>query len=224
MAFELDPCRVHGAGGELVAAGHVHSANATSLQVTAPRYSGRALAPGDVVVLEVDSPVRGECTFDAVVGGSWPGRIDLTALSLRAVVQKRSAVRVPVAVPLLLTQLPEEPEEPEESGEQGEPEEDADDVVPEPLVGAVVIDVSADGLRFRSTQKVPAGRRLQATFPARRPVTLVLEVLRHEDVRAGVAHGCRFVDLSERDRDAMVTFVLEQERRLIAERRDSLPS
>lgn len=70
--------------------------------------------------------------------------------------------------------------------------------------------------------EVPIGRRPAVTFPARRPVPLVVEVLQHQEVRGGVAHGCRFVGLAERDRDAMVTYVLEQERHFIAKRRDSL--
>jgi hypothetical protein len=53
-------------------------------------------------------------------------------------------------------------------------------------------------------------------------VPLVVEVLRHEELRGAVAHGCRFIGLSERNRDMLVAYVLSQERRLLAERRDSL--
>ena len=206
MALELAPCRVHGEGGELVAAGHVRSVDASSLSVTAPRYAGHVLEPGDPVLLEVDSPVRGECTFDAVVAASAPGVIELTALQLRDVVQRRTAVRVPVSVPITFEAVVT----------------DGEDVALEPPLQALVMDTSADGLRFRAEQTIALGTQLRAVFPARRPVPVLAEVLRHEELRGATAHGCRFLGLTERDRDVLVAFVLEQERRLLAERRDSL--
>lgn len=206
MALELAPCRVHGEGGELIAAGHVRSADGSSLHVTAPRYTGHALAPGDRVVLEVASAVRGECTFDAVVARSTAGAIELAELHLRDVVQRRSAVRAPVDIPITFTTMVE----------------DGEDVPLDPPIQAVVIDVSADGLRFRIADELPLGTQLRAELAARRPVPVVAEVLRHESLRVGVAHGCRFLDMTERDRDAIVAFVLQEERRMIAERRDTL--
>lgn len=206
MVFLLDPCRVHGQDGELVAAGHVRAAGIDTIQVSAPHFSGHSLRAGDTVVLEVISSVRGECTFDAVVTVSTAGLIALGNLHLRAVVQHRLAVRVPVTVPVRFTARLE-----------GAEEVDLDEPVE-----ALVIDVSADGLRFRTDQAFTLATRLLTTFPARNPVPLVVEVLRHEELRGAVAHGCRFIGLSERHRDAMVAYVLSQERRLLAERRDSL--
>ena len=206
MALELAPCRVHGEGGELVAAGHVRAVDATTLSVTAPRYSGHALEPGDWVVLEVDSPVRGECTFDAYVAASAPGVIELAGLQLRDVVQRRTAVRVPVTVPLTFDAIIT----------------DGEELVLDPPLQALVIDASADGMRFRCERPIAVGALLRAEFPARRPVPVLAEVLRHEDVRGATAHGCRFLGLAERDRDVLVAFVLEAERKLLAERRDSL--
>lgn len=206
MALELAPCRVHGEGGELVAAGHVRSADGSSLHVTAPRYAGHALTQGDPVVLEVASAVRGECTFDAVVAASGPGTIELRDLHLRDVVQRRSAVRVPVSMPLEFTARVE----------------DGEDVALEPPLQVLVMDVSADGLRFRLEEPVELGTQLRAEFPSRRPIPVVVEVVRHEPLRGGVAHGCRFLDMTERDRDVLVAFVLVEERRMIAERRDAL--
>jgi hypothetical protein len=206
VVFLLDPCRVHGPDGELVAAGHVRAAGNDAIQVSAPRFSGHSLRPGDAVVLEVFSAVRGECTFDAVVTASSAGLIALGDLHLRAVVQHRLAVRVPVAVPVHFTARVE----------------DGEEVHLEEPIEALVIDVSADGLRFRTDQDFALTTRLLTTFPARHPVPLVVEVLRHEELRGAVAHGCRFVGLSERHRDTMIAYVLSQERRLLAERRDSL--
>lgn len=150
MVFLLDPCRVHGLDGELVAAGHVRAAGNDAIQVSAPRFSGHSLHPGDVVVLEVISAVRGECTFDAVVTASSAGLIALGDLHLRAVVQHRLAVRVPIAVPVRFTARLE----------------DAEVVDLDEPVEALVIDVSADGLRFRTDREFPLGERLVTTFPA----------------------------------------------------------
>ena len=206
MALELAPCRVLGEGGELVAAGHVRSADGSSLHVTAPRYSGHVLAPGDLVVLEGASAVRGECTFDAVVAASGPGAIELRDLHLRDVVQRRSAVRVPVGIPLAFTACVE----------------DGEEVPLEPPLEVLVMDVSADGLRFRLEEPLELGTQLRAEFPSRRPIPVLVEVLRHEPLRGAVAHGCRFLGMTERDRDVLVAFVLVEERRMIAERRDAL--
>lgn len=206
MAFELDPCRVHGEGGELVAAGHVRVDDGGSILVEAERFTGHSLDPGDPVVLEIASAVRGECTFDAVVLTSSARLIELGHLALRAVVQKRSAVRVPVTLPLTFTH-------------------DVTDGDPVPLdapIEAVVLDVSAHGLRFRADAAVPTGTRLAAVFDAtRRPVPVVVEVLRHDEMRSGVGHGCRFVGMAERDTDEMFSFVLLEQRRQLAERRDA---
>ncbi len=206
MSLELAPCEVHGEGGELVAAGHIRSADESSLQVSAPRYSGHVLAPGDLVVLEVASAVRGECTFDAVVAGSRPGFIDLADLRLRDVRQRRTAVRVPVTLAFSFDAVVE----------------DGEDVPLEPPLAALVLDLSADGMRFRTDQPLPIGTQLRAEFPARRPVPLLVEVLRHEDLRGGTAHGCRFVGITERERDLLIQFVLQEERRILVERREAL--
>ncbi len=206
MSLELAPCEVHGEGGELVAAGHVRSADASSLQVSAPRYSGHVLEPGDVVVLEVASAVRGECTFDAVVSASRPGFIDLAQLQLRDVRQRRTAVRVPIMMAFTFDAVVQ----------------DGEDVPFEPPLAALVLDVSADGMRFRTDVPLPVGTQLRAEFPARRTVPLLVEVLRHEDLRGGIAHGCRFVGITERDRDLLIQYVLQEERRILVERRDAL--
>ena len=47
VGYELDPCRVHGDGGELIAAGHVRSHEDGRLLIEVPRYSGGSLWPGD---------------------------------------------------------------------------------------------------------------------------------------------------------------------------------
>ena len=207
MGFELDPCWVHGDSGELIAAGHVRTHEADRLVVEAPKYSGGSLWPGDPVVLVVASELRGSCTIDAVVISSARTRLELTDLQIRVVEQKRSAVRVPVAESMTFLHRVE-----------------GDEQVPldEP-VAAQVLDLSAYGMRFRAESEVPIGTRLVGTYPApRRPVPVVLEILRHEELRGAVGHGGRFVGMHERDTEELFRAVLDRQRRLIAERRDAV--
>ncbi len=207
MGFELDPCWVHGEGGELIAAGHVRTHEEHRLVVEAPKYSGGSLWPGDPVVLVVASELRGTCTLDASVAASARTRLELTDLRLRVVEQKRSAVRVPMAQTMTFGHVVEE-----------------DEQVPldEP-VDVQVLDLSAYGMRFRSDAEIPIGTRLVGTYPApRRPVPVVLEVLRHEELRGAIAHGGRFVGMEERDTEELFRAVLDRQRRLIAERRDAV--
>lgn len=206
MGFELDPCWVHGEGGELIAAGHVRTHEDDHLVVEAPKYSGGSLWPGDPVVLVVASQLRGSCTLDAVVRASARTRLELADLRLRVVEQKRSAVRVPVSEQVTF-----------EHAAQGDERVALD--VP---VAAQVLDLSAYGLRFRSETEVPIGTRLVGAYPTpQRPVPIVLEVLRHEELRGAVGHGGRFVGMSERDTETLFRVVLDRQRRLIAERRDA---
>lgn len=207
MGFELDPCWVHGDGGELIAAGHVRTHEDDRLVVEAPKYSGGSLWPGDAVVLVVASQLRGTCTIDASVAASARTRLELTDLRLREVEQKRSAVRVPVAERMTFEHVVQD-----------------DERVPlEEPVDVQVLDLSAYGMRFRAEAEVPIGTRLAGTYPApRRPVPVVLEVLRHEELRGAVGHGGRFVGMSERDTEELFRAVLDRQRRLIAERRDAV--
>lgn len=207
MGFELDPCWVHGDSGELIAAGHVRTHEADRLVVEAPKYSGGSLWPGDPVVLVIASELRGSCTIDAVVIASARTRLELTDLRIRVVEQKRTAVRVPVAEQVTFAHLVE--------GDQHVPLESP--------VSVQVLDLSAYGMRFRAETEVPIGTRLVGAYPTpRRAVPFVLEVLRHEELRGAVGHGGRFVGMSERDTEELFRAVLDRQRRLIAERRDTV--
>lgn len=207
VGFELDPCRVHGDGGELIAAGHVRADEDGRLTIEAPRYSGGSLWPGDPVVVVVASQLRGEVTMDAQVASSAPRRLELTDLRMRVVDQRREAVRVPVSEPIRFTHRVED----------GEP------VALDPPLEGLAIDLSAYGLRFRADDAVPLGTRLVGTYPtAARPVPVVAEVIRHDALRGATAHGCRFVDMAHHDTETLFRAVLERQRRLIAEKRDAV--
>lgn len=205
MTHVLDPCRVYGAEGELLADGFVREQDEDGLLVEAANFTGRWLEPGDPAVVQVLSAVRGECTYDAVVASSEVRRIALTALRLRERVQKRSAVRVPTEVPVAVA-------------------EQVVDGRAEPLdppVEAVVVDVSAYGLRLRTAAELDPGTRLVVPFAAARmPLRLVAEVLRGQETRHGFTYGCRLVAPSERDCDVLHGFVMQEQRRQLAARAD----
>lgn len=205
MAFELDPCMVRTVTGELLARGFVREHDGVSMVVEAEHATGTWLEQGDVVVAEVMSSQRGACTYDAVVAFAVGRRVALSDLNLREVVQHRSALRVPTDLHYRVSYRMEG---------------SAPVLLDEPL-DILVIDVSAHGLRFRAADELEPGSRLLLTFEvARGPLDLVMEVLRAEAVRGGFAHGCRFLDLREREADEMFRFVLEEQRRQLAERRD----
>lgn len=204
VAHELDPCRVYGSGGELVAEGFVREHVGAEIEVEAKNFTDRWLRPGEPVILQVLSAVQGECVYDAVTSSAETGRIGLTDLVLRERVQKRSAARVATEIPVRITQH-------HVAGRPAPLDEPVD---------AVVIDVSAHGLRLRTRATFDPGERLVVPFPAtREPVELVADVLRAEELRAGHAYGCRIVGASERVTDELFRFVLDEQRRQLAERR-----
>jgi hypothetical protein len=82
-----------------------------------------------------------------------------------------------------------------------------------------VIDLSAHGLRFLAADGAEPGSRWRVHLPApRRVLDLVVQVVRTEDLRAGVAHGCRFVGARERDHDELFRWVLDLQRQQLAKR------
>lgn len=206
VGYELDPCRVHGDGGELIAAGHVRSHEDGRLLIEVPRYSGGSLWPGDPVVVVLANPLRGEVTLDAVVALSARGRIEVGSLAMRAVEQKRSAVRVPMSEEIRFVARLEGTEE----------------LPLDPALEGVVLDLSAHGIRFRTQDVIPLGTLLVGALPTpRRAVPLVVEVLRHDALRGATGHGGRFVGMAHHDTEELFRVVLDRQRRLIAERRDA---
>lgn len=201
MAFELDPCAVHTATGELVARGFVREQAGDTVVVEMQHESGAWLGDGDEAILEVFSATRGALTYDGVVEFAAARRVGLRGLRLREAVQQRSAVRVAVSVPVTAHPVGDD--------EEREPFE------------AVVIDLSAHGVRFRCDVELTAGDRVQVTLPLERaPLPLTLEVVRTEDLRGAAAYGCRIVGASERVHDALFRHVLDQQRAQLQLRAD----
>jgi c-di-GMP-binding flagellar brake protein YcgR len=205
VAFELDPCVVRAITGELLARGFVREHDGVTMLVEADHFTGVWLEPGDPAVVEVMSSHKGACTYNATVSFSAARRIGLVGLALQAVVQQRSALRVPTALPLRVTEVME-------NGVRVPLDEPLD---------VVVVDVSAHGMRLRSATEVEPGVQLVVTLEAgRTTLDLVAEVLRREEVRGGSAYGCRFLGLREREADELFRFVLEEQRRQLAQRRE----
>lgn len=207
MSFDLDPCRVFAATGELVAEGFVREHDSRSLLVEAEHFSGAWLDQGDPVVVQVMSSLRGECTYDAVVQASELHRIEMVGLTLREAVQKRAAARVTTSLPFRITHRVEG---------------DELVVLPEPL-DVTVLDVSAYGMRLGCAEEIEADTRLVLDFRAegvsRR---LVLRVLRAGALPSGFAHGCVIEGLDERQTDDLFGFVLSEQRRQRAARMDAV--
>lgn len=200
MAFELDPCRIRGQGGELLAQGFVREHEDDVAAVDVEHEAGGWLDEGEAVLLEVLSPHRGTVTHDAVVGAVVGRRVVLEGLSVREAVQLRSAVRVPTSIPVVVRPVVAGDEEPAPTD-------------------AVVVDVSAHGMRLRCAAPAEPGARLALRFVATRsPLDLVLEVVRCSELAGDAVLGCRLVDVSERDTDELFRFVLEEQRRQLAVR------
>jgi len=203
MAFESDPCAVHAATGELLARGFVREHDEARLVMAAQTFTGAWLDAGDPAVLEVMSTDRGVLTFDTIVESSELGRIILGSLVLQEAVQHRASLRVRTDMLLHLSALLVGTEE----------------QVLDPPWQVQVDDLSADGVRFRTTEALEIGHRVKTSVPgAGRPMDLVLEVVRHEEVRGGLAYGCRILGVSERDRDALFRIVLELQRQTLSQR------
>lgn len=204
MAFELDPCRIRAEGGELLAQGYVREHDGDEVAVDVEHDAGGWLAEGDVVVLEILSPHRGTLVHDARVDVVVARRVVLGGLTLRTAVQLRSAVRVPTSIPVVLRA-----DSVDDAGEPATIELDA-----------VVLDVSAHGMRVRCHADVASGAHLALTFRATRtPLELTLEVIRVQELAGDAVLGCRLVDASERETDELFRFVLEEQRRQLAVRR-----
>ena len=206
MVFELDPCLVRAATGELLARGFVREGDDARLLVEAEHFTGGWLEPGDVASVDVMSSHRGTCTYDAVVAFSEAHRIELVGLRLRTVVQERDAVRVTTAIGVRVAPWSESPEE----------------VASSATFDVVIVDVSATGMRLRCAEELAPGARLALRFVATRtPLDLVLEVVRTEPHGSSFFHGCVLVAVTEREADQLFAFALDEQRRQLAQRRDA---
>ena len=220
MAFEADPCELRTPEGELIARGFVREHEDGTLVIDAQSLGSTWFDEGDAAVVEVFDANRGALTYHGAVEFVAGKRVRLRDLRLQVARQQRSAVRVPtdLSVPIV-AQLGVEPGD--EPGAVVPTANASGEVELRPPWTVTVIDLSAHGLRFLSDQGVEPGTRWRVALPTpRRPLDLVVEVLRAEEVRGGVAHGARFVDARERDHDVLFGWVLDLQRQQLARRAD----
>ncbi len=207
MAFEADPCALRNEAGELIARGFVREHDDESLLVDAHGLLDTWLTEGDSALVEVFNTDRGALTYRGVVEFAAARRVRLRELRLQVVRQQRAALRVPID---LTVGVVARVDAPDANG--------ADETL-DPPWQVTVIDLSAHGLRFLATEGVEPGSTWRVRLPApRRHLDVVVQVVRTEELRAGVAHGCRFVDARERDSDELFRWVLDLQRQQLAKR------
>ncbi len=209
MAFEADPCALRTEAGELIARGFVRQHDDEVLVVDARGLPDSWLAEGDSAMVEVFNTDRGALTYRGVVDFAAAGRVRLSDLRLQVVRQQRAALRVPTDFPVDVV------------ARVGSPEADGAEEELDPPWQVTVIDLSAHGLRFLAADGAERGSTWRLRLPApRRHLDLAVEVVRIEELRSGVAHGCRFVDARERDHDVLFGWVLDLQRQQLAKRAD----
>lgn len=186
---ELAGCRLVTTGG--VVDGYVteYAAGVLRLQLEDPLV-GRQV--GDPVTVSVLDPVRGECTYRGLLGRSIGQEIDVVVVETVAQRQRRTAARAPYQVTcaaILET----------DQGTESLP--------------VTVLDVSATGLRLSAKRRMAEGTVLTVRLPADgRTLELRARVLRLEETRHAWRHGCQFLDLEDRTREALYRLVLRLQR------------
>jgi hypothetical protein len=177
--------------GDRVLDGHVDAFTDGTLVFGAEHPVVGALRVGDDVQVLVLDEVRGEVRYTGWV--EWVGvtTVQVTGLELTSMLQKRQVVRVRIAQ--LCTGVVESP-----------------DGVQRPI-SFVVVDIGAHGMRISTTADLAEQERITFRFPTGdRTVPLDAEVLRSQRTRGrSTQYGCRFVDLQEKDVDALFRYVLQ---------------
>lgn len=160
----------------------------------------RGVADGEEYTLRVLDDARGECVYQGTVGRITADTVGFTGVELLSTLQKRAVARVSVTVECegFVTLAPDPDVEdpgPETTGEQ-------------PL-RFVLLDVSAHGMRMMSQSVLPPGSTVRFVFPEL-SVAFWLQavVVRAQPSRSGTHYGCRFVETSPRETDALFRYVL----------------
>jgi len=190
------------AAGDRVLDGHVAACADGTLTFDADHGAVGAFRVGEDVQALVLDEVRGEVRYSGWVERVGVTTVEVAGLELTSMLQKRQVVRVRIAQ--LCTGVVQSPDGAGRS------------------ITFVVMDIGAHGMRISTTAELTDEDRIAFRFPARdRPVLLDAEVLRSQ--RTGgrsTQYGCRFVDLEEKDADALFRYVLQTQG---AQRRARLP-
>jgi hypothetical protein len=206
MSFETNECALRTSAGELISRGFVREHQDDSIVIELPKLGLGWIGVGDPAFVEVNDGGRGQLTYRGVVDEVRGAHVSLSGLRPESVKQRRAAVRVPTnhVVPIVARVTGPDDEEPLESPWH-----------------VTVIDLSAHGMRFLHNTALEPGTRWRVILRSQRgELRLKVEVLRAEEVRGAYAHGCRFLDISEAEQDALFAWVLELQRVLLARRVD----
>ncbi|MDI3340446.1 MAG: PilZ domain-containing protein [Sphaerobacter sp.] len=164
---------------------------------------------GTTVTLVADRPLAAPLVATAVVERVLPGppaRLVLARSTPWQPRQRREAVRLDVEIrPQRVARITPEGEEP---------------------IDALIVNLSATGVRLTSTAPLDPGERLRLAFvlPATEPpFDTVVEVTRCQERPAGPRRrwqlGCRFVDLDQHASDTIFRFIFREQRLRIRRQR-----
>jgi len=186
---DLARCAI--AVGDRALHGHVAAYEDGALTFGAEHGVVGGLRVGDDVQVLVLDEVRGEVRYTGRITDVGVTTVEVADLELTSMLQKRQVARVRI------TQL------------CGGVVESADGTAR--AISFAVIDIGAGGMRISTNAGLEEKDRISFRFPTRdAAVLLTAEVLRAQPTATGATqYGCQFVDIQERDADALFRFVLQ---------------
>ena len=165
----------------------------------------RGVAEGEQYTLRVLDEVRGECVYVGSVARITADTVAFADVELLSTLQKRAVARVAVSVECEGFATPAAA--PHDDGTAAARDEEPD--AGEQPVQFTVLDVSAHGMRMMSQTELPPGSTVRFVFPELSDAFwLQAVVVRAQPSRSGTHYGCRFVETSPRETDALFRYVL----------------
>ncbi len=165
----------------------------------------RGVAEGEHYTLRVLDEVRGECVYVGEAARITADTVGFAGVELLSTLQKRAVARVAVSVECEGFATPAGPPH-DASGPEAADGPPAGEELP---VQFTVLDVSAHGMRMMSQTELPPGSTVRFVFPELSDAFwLQAVVVRAQPSRSGTHYGCRFVETSPRETDALFRYVL----------------
>jgi hypothetical protein len=164
----------------------------------------RGVAEGELYTLRVLDEVRGECVYVGEAARITADTVGFAGVELLSTLQKRAVARVAVAVECEgVVTLPAGAADGTDDGSGGV------EAPGEQPLRFTVLDVSAHGMRMMATTELPPGSTVRFVFPELSDAFwLQAVVVRAQPSRSGTHYGCRFVETSPRETDALFRYVL----------------
>ena len=192
-------------GGAVIARGEVSVDAGLSVSIRLDDVLGVLPSPGDEVVVRIAEAARGQREYVGTVERANAEMLIVSDLELISTLQQRMVVRVGMAIPVRI--------EREMAG--------GELVDLETCIDGTILDLSGTGIRLHCgavlREHYRFGFDLSTGFDV---FKLVAEVLRCEVVPRGYRYGCRFVNTTQHEADALHRFVLSEQ---IAQRRRAEP-